>query len=329
MIDTVEAFRQRLGELATAAWALTGLRSALESGLFEHLAEPRSVDELAARARLSPALAARLLDVLVALGMVIRDADGFVAAAGVRALLADEPRQQLLAELRSEQMQAQDLVERASGGAAVEGWRFVDEKQLEAQGVAGAGFARILVERIAPTLDGLAARLAGERPRFLDVGTGVAAFAAALCRMIPSLQVVGIDVWEPSLALARRRVREAGLEGRFELRLQGVEALAEREAFDLAWLPVPFLPEAIVDTALARVHLALRAGGWAIVPTLYTDGDELLPAVLRLKNLVWGGARLTAGEVQRRLEAVGFARVVVLPGQGWRPTLLAAQKRPA
>jgi methylase of polypeptide subunit release factors len=49
----------------------------------------------------------------------------------------------------------------------------------------------------------LAAPLAG---RFLDFGTGVGAMALEAAEQCPSLQVVGIDIWQPSLALTRSNV---------------------------------------------------------------------------------------------------------------------------
>jgi ubiquinone/menaquinone biosynthesis C-methylase UbiE len=62
--------------------------------------------------------------------------------------------------------------------------------------------------------DFLAAHGPGRGGEVLDVGTGPARIAIALCRADPAARVVGVDLAEAMLALARRNVAEAGLEGR-------------------------------------------------------------------------------------------------------------------
>ena len=64
--------------------------------------------------------------------------------------------------------------------------------------------------------------------------------AAELC---PSLQVDGLDIWEPSLALARANVAASRHAARIEIRAQDVTQLDEHAAYTLAWLPAPFLPQ--------------------------------------------------------------------------------------
>ena len=59
---------------------------------------------------------------------------------------------------------------------------------------------------IAPKLDGLAARLEAPGAAFLDVGVGVGLLGVEMARLWPNLRIVGIDVWPPSLALARQNV---------------------------------------------------------------------------------------------------------------------------
>ena len=73
----------------------------------------------------------------------------------------------------------------------------------------------------------LAASLAG---RFLDVGTGVGAMAPEAAELCPSLQVVGLDIWEPSLALARANVAASPHAARVEIRAQNVTQLDELAA---------------------------------------------------------------------------------------------------
>jgi ubiquinone/menaquinone biosynthesis C-methylase UbiE len=52
----------------------------------------------------------------------------------------------------------------------------------------------------------------------LDVGTGTAQIPVELCRQRPAARVVGVDLAEHMLAVARENVRRAGLEGRVGVR---------------------------------------------------------------------------------------------------------------
>jgi hypothetical protein len=46
-----------------------------------------------------------------------------------------------------------------------------------------------------------------------------------------------------------------------------VETLGERAAYDLAFLPQPFLPPEAIELGLPRIRRALRPGGRLIVLT--------------------------------------------------------------
>ncbi|HIP97540.1 MAG TPA: methyltransferase domain-containing protein, partial [Anaerolineae bacterium] len=59
--------------------------------------------------------------------------------------------------------------------------------------------------------------------RVLDIGCGTGALAVLMARR--GAQVVGIDIAPPMLAIAARRVRQAGLEERVELRELGAVEL--------------------------------------------------------------------------------------------------------
>jgi methylase of polypeptide subunit release factors len=88
--------------------------------------------------------------------------------------------------------------------------------------------------RIAPQFEDLAACLNGRDGRFLGVSVGVGRLSIAIARRWPSLTVVGIDTWAPSLALARNNVAVTGLQDRIELRGQAGEELSDEKAFDRA-----------------------------------------------------------------------------------------------
>src|SRR5262245_33329707 len=59
----------------------------------------------------------------------------------------------------------------------------------------------------------------------LDVGTGTAQIPIALCLKDSGARVVGIDLSEPMLKVARANVARAGLEGRIKLEKQDAKRL--------------------------------------------------------------------------------------------------------
>jgi ubiquinone/menaquinone biosynthesis C-methylase UbiE len=61
--------------------------------------------------------------------------------------------------------------------------------------------------------------------RALDVGTGTALIPIEMCKRAPRLTVVGVDLADNMLALARRNVDRAGLASRIELRKIDAKAL--------------------------------------------------------------------------------------------------------
>jgi SAM-dependent methyltransferase len=192
------------------------------------------------------------------------------------------------------------------------GWTYTDTAVLDTGGEVTQGFANALV-RFAPDLAGLVDRLDASDGRFLDVGTGVGRLSIAVARRWPSLHVVGIDTWAPSLAIARRHVADAGLQDRIEFRQQSGADLQDEEAFDLAWIPAPFVPPAALGPLVARVHRALKRGGWLLFASA-KPGEDLRGAVMRFRVAQFGGRPTTLDEVEKLLTASGFADVRALPG---------------
>jgi demethylmenaquinone methyltransferase/2-methoxy-6-polyprenyl-1,4-benzoquinol methylase len=72
-------------------------------------------------------------------------------------------------------------------------------------------------------------------PRVLDVATGTADVAMTLCKMHPTVRVVGIDPSRGMLQIGQTKVNAAGLAGRIELCTGDVQNLAYPDAsFDAA-----------------------------------------------------------------------------------------------
>lgn len=181
-----------------------------------------------------------------------------------------------------------------------------------AQGHTSALLAGIFRRSIVPAFgEDLAARLDDDGASFLDIGSGVAALSVAMCRVWPSLRVLAIDPWEPSVALAREHVAAAGMQERIELRAIVAEELDDDGVHDLAWVPTFFISGAVLERGLRRVLAALRPGGGVIVG-LYTRPDNpLAAAVADLRTARQGGAQHSPQDVAALLRDIGFCDVVV------------------
>jgi hypothetical protein len=292
----------RVGELTDAAWALSAMASVLAGGTDV----PLPSDDPAGR-------------VLVSYGFFEETADGLVPTPVCAQALGD--RAGTFADgIRSTLGQAATAAFR---GTSEGGWAAFGDDILLAQGRASAMGGRLTATFALPTLDGLAERFSAPQGGvFLDVGVGVAELACAFCEAVPRSRVVGLDPLPQAIELATRTVAAHGLDDRVELRRQGVEQLDDEKAFDLAWLPLPFIPSAVVIEGLARVWRALKPGGWLLLPgsTMEpgADGD-----IARWQVHLAGGTLLADDERQRMLDKAGFTSPVRLDTPPGTPRMLA------
>jgi precorrin-6B methylase 2 len=206
------------------------------------------------------------------------------------------------------------------------GWIYTDPGVLQNQGHSSGGVAP-LIAKVAPTLDGLDHALSREGARILDVGSGVAALSIAFCRTWPSASVVGVDPWEPALKLATANVAAAGLEDRITLRAGGVEDMTDTDAFDLAWIPAPFLPRSVLEAAVPVVGRSLRPGGWLVLGRYAASHEALAAALADLRTLRGGGTTLSEDEAVALLEAGGLTNVRRVPADWKVPIRFVAGRR--
>lgn len=217
--------------------------------------------------------------------------------------------------------QALDLLENP---ARAPGWTYEDPIVLQAMGQASRRVVHAINE-LASQRPRLRATL--ERPGvLLDIGTGVGWFAIEAARTWPALDVVGLDIWEPALALARKNCADIGLNHRIALRHQDVRQLDDRNAFSLVWFPGPFIPREIVESALERTRDALSPGGWIVFGLYAPAPDPLGEALKNLRIVRGGGHPWSAAEVETRLSSLGFEHVEAFaPGP---PILFVVGQRP-
>ncbi|MFL5933718.1 MAG: SAM-dependent methyltransferase [Gaiellaceae bacterium] len=222
----------------------------------------------------------------------------------------------VLSIARSYLTQALDLIEHPEDAGA---WSNSDPVLLRAQGSASAAVAGLFA----------AAGLGSDGVRILDVGTGVGGLAIAFCKTFPGATVVGVDPWEPALAIARENVAAAGLEPRIALVSARIEELDDPDGFDLTWLPSFFIPEHVFAAAVERIFALTRPGGTLVVGTRRTyEDDPLAAAVDDLFTVRSGGSALAPQDAVARLEAAGFESPHEVEGSWHAPLGLVAGRRP-
>jgi hypothetical protein len=287
-----------LSRLAAGVWGVAAVTACAELGIVDALNEGRTVA--------ADAVSERLLDVLVALGFAERSEGGYVGTPA----LAARPSSFLAADGASGVLQAADLVRRAATGTLSDGWEHADPLVLQAQGTMSAAAV--------PQLEGI---FPADASAFLDVGAGVGAISIALCQRYPSLRAVGLEPLDAARTLAARNVSAAGLSERIELREQRIEEIEDVEAFDVAWLPLSFLPARVLPTALIRVFRSLRPGGLLLTATHGGGGDDLPSTAARLRAVLWGGEPVPPADVESLLVSAGFVEVTAgrIPGSSLVP----------
>lgn len=235
--------------------------------------------------------------------------------------LSGEEAEQVAATAVAPLLQATRFV---TGGSA---WNDQDDEALLAQGRASAGFATVLPEHVLPQLPE-SDRLLNGPIKFLDVGVGVGAMAVALCKHMPQLSVVGLDVLDRPLELARLHVEKAGLGERIELRRLDVAELDAADEFDLAWLPAPFIPRSALERGVARVAGALRPDGWVLLAHGRLGDDLMDAAITRFKTVAYGGTPVDDGEAEAMLAGVGLVDVRHLVTPPGTPAFAVGRRSP-
>lgn len=243
------------------------------------LAEATATDERYAREWLEQQAAYGLLRVTDALAHP--DERRFALTAAYAEVFTDEHSLDFLTPLAREAAAAAirmpELLEAYRSGGGV-GWAAYGADMREGQAAGNRPwFERLLAEKLNGVPE-LATRLAAPGVRIAEIGYGGGWALIALARAFPHAVLVGFDVDEASVALARRNAEEAGLADRIDFRLASGAELAGGEPFDLvfAFECVHDLPHPVEVLAAARA--ALNPGGLMIVMDERTDEEFTAPA---------------------------------------------------
>ena len=115
--------------------------------------------------------------------------------------------------------------------------------------------------------------------RILDVATGTGDLAIAMARRIRGTQVLGVDLSEGMLDIARRKVAEAGLDGRVVLDTGDAERLfVSDSAVDVATVAFGVRNFGDLDAGLRYIARTLREGGRIVILEFSTPRNPLARA---------------------------------------------------
>lgn len=216
-----------------------------------------------------------------------------------------------------------DLVRHPDRAAA---WEHTDPALLNGIGRLSGAIAGA-VDVASPQLDGLADALARDGATFLDVGTGTGWLAIAMARAFPALRVTGVDLFDVPLDLARANVAAERLDDRVELRLVDVLEMEDAATYDAIWLPMPFLPEAVVHDVLGAAKRMLVPGGWLLPGTFAGPDDRLSELLVDLRTVRSGGRSWRPDEMVALLSDAGFAEACEVDRSWPAPVRLFAGRR--
>ena len=115
--------------------------------------------------------------------------------------------------------------------------------------------------------------------RILDVATGTGDLAIAMARRIRGTQVLGVDLSEGMLDIARRKVAEAGLDGRVVFDTGDAERLfVSDSAVDVATVAFGVRNFGDLGAGLRDIARTLREGGRIVILEFSTPRNPLARA---------------------------------------------------
>ena len=124
-------------------------------------------------------------------------------------------------------------------------------------------------------------RVVGAKPgRILDVATGTGDLAIAMARRIRDVQVLGVDLSEQMLAVARRKIEARGLDGRIVLDRGDAERLAVADAsVDVATVAFGVRNFGDLGAGLRELARTIKPGGKVVILEFSRPGNRAFRAL--------------------------------------------------
>ena len=119
--------------------------------------------------------------------------------------------------------------------------------------------------------------------RILDVATGTGDLAIAMARRIRDVQVLGVDLSEQMLAVARRKIEARGLDGRIVLDRGDAERLAVADAsVDVATVAFGVRNFGDLGAGLRELARTIKTRGQSRYPGVFASPQPGVPGVVRI-----------------------------------------------
>jgi SAM-dependent methyltransferase len=302
-------------DLRSAVWAASALRVAVERGVLAAiLGGARDVAALARETSIAPAALARLVDVLVAHGILASGpSDGVALTKDGEALAAQGIGVAL--ELTAAFGQARAFVDDSRRGDLDGGWHHADPEVIRAQGQLSERTMACVLPKMMEAIPSLE-RLAKPGAAFLDVGLGAAGGTIAICRKFPTLRAVGLEPLPLARQEARAAIEAARLSDRIEVRAQRIEEVREENTFDVVYVASMFMPVKALEQGLPKVLRALAPGGVILLGAWARPTDPREASTSALRRHMWGGGVLQPAEMIKLMNAAGFKDVKEAPPGG-------------
>ena len=86
-----------------------------------------------------------------------------------------------------------------------------------------------------------------------------------------------------------------------------MQELDDADGFDLVWLPSFFIPESVLDEAIAKIYAVMRPGATLVLGIRQGGEEDSLASVAdHLFTLRSGGSVIDPEDALARLQRVGF-----------------------
>ncbi|MEU9111226.1 class I SAM-dependent methyltransferase [Streptomyces sp. NPDC048483] len=335
----MELTKKRLFEMVTGYQTTALLRTGLEIGVFDALADgPTDAATVAGRLGIDRRACTTLLACLALQGLLIRDGSRFALGPGVRELLVStEPSYaggiHRVAAGAMEWQALGRLAEAVRHGGPLDGFdSTVPDFPYWHDFAATGTFA---TDRLAAMVADALAATTAERPgpRILDVGCGSAAVGIELAARHPGARLWAQD-WPTVLAVAEERAKERGVHDRTTLLPGDAFGIPLGGPYDVivaANLLFHFSPERAV-LLLERLAGSLAPEGSLVIAGFAAGeaapAEELRAQLLDLMMLCTtpGGQMHSTDAYTRMLTAVGLTEHEIHTRPGFPPKVMVATR---
>lgn len=324
----------RIWELARAFQPSRIVLSAVELGVFAAIGDGSATSvQVAERIDAEPRATGRLMNALVALGLLAKDGDLFSNTDETRELLVPGKPGYIggaLGHAVSLWQSWSTLTDAVRAGHAVLDRQGADRERFVVPFIAAMHtFASAQAQEIISQID------LGNVRRVLDVGGGSGAYSIAMCNAKADLEAVIFD--QPDVVpLTQKYAAEAGLADRISTVTGDFNVDELPSGFDLAFLSQVLHSNSREECAelIKRAWRALNPGGRIVVQEFVIDENRASPpqaAMFSLNMLVGtpAGDTYTEREIRAWLEDAGFVDIRRIDPEGTGTTMLVATKPPA